>query len=139
MITDTDKNLIRAAAHGDVDLVCQCLDSGANINARWSCGETALIWAAANDHPACIDVLLSHGADSTLAELVNGSTALMVAAYWNHEECCHLLANRSFTLDARDHEGRTALDISRLRGSVKCAHILERAVAERTLNTENTT
>ena len=53
-----------AARTGQPDLLRVLLDRGADLNARekWY-GETALIWAAAENHPDAVRVLLDRGAD----------------------------------------------------------------------------
>ena len=53
-----------AARAGNVDAVRMLLDRGADVNARESYkGQTALMWAAAERHPAVVKLLLERGAD----------------------------------------------------------------------------
>src|SRR5205814_9118638 len=49
---------------GNVDAVRILLDRGADVNARENYkGQTALMWAAAERHPAVVKLLLERGAD----------------------------------------------------------------------------
>ncbi len=53
-----------AARAGNVEAVKLLLDHGAEVNAKESWrGQTALMWATAENHPAVVQVLVDHGAD----------------------------------------------------------------------------
>src|SRR4030095_2246277 len=52
-----------AARAGKADVAELLLAKGANANARAARGQTALMWAAAQQHPDVVKVLLAHGAD----------------------------------------------------------------------------
>src|SRR5271169_2307484 len=53
-----------ASRTGNVDAVKVLLDNGAAVNAKEaSKGHNALIWAAAESHPAVVKLLLERGAD----------------------------------------------------------------------------
>ena len=53
-----------AARAGNADVVRMLLDRGADVNAREKYkGQTALMWAAAERHPAVVKLLLDRGAD----------------------------------------------------------------------------
>jgi ankyrin len=52
-----------AARSGYAEVVEQLLVKGANPNARGARGQTALMWAVSQRHPAVVKVLLAHGAD----------------------------------------------------------------------------
>ena len=45
------------------EIVEQLLSRGANANVRATRGQTALMWAAAQQHPDVVKVLLAHGAE----------------------------------------------------------------------------
>ena len=48
---------------GDVGLVSALLDAGADPNSPNQDNQTALMWAAAGNHPEAVEVLVAHGAD----------------------------------------------------------------------------
>jgi ankyrin repeat protein len=52
-----------ASRSGSPDVVEQLIAKGANVNARASRGQTALMWAVAQKHPGVVKMLLAHGAD----------------------------------------------------------------------------
>ena len=68
----TGQTILMTAARTGSDAVNALLGRGADVNAREQIlGETALIWAAAENHPAVIKALVEHGAD------VNGRSNAM--------------------------------------------------------------
>ena len=55
---------MRAARTGSPEAVKALLDHGADVNHQDGfLGETALMWAAADNHAAAVQVLLTHGAN----------------------------------------------------------------------------
>jgi hypothetical protein len=73
-----DAALGRAVRKGDLIQVRQCLQNGADINARDSYGYTALIGASYFGNEAVVRLLLENGADPN-AKDDNGRTALNYA------------------------------------------------------------
>jgi ankyrin repeat protein len=56
--------LLTAARSGNPDVIKALLAAGVNANeAEETSGQTALMWAAADDHPAAVQALLAAGAD----------------------------------------------------------------------------
>ena len=82
--------LHEAAGRGDTAKVQLLLDKGADINAKDSNGETALMEAADNGHLEVVKQLLAKGADVN-AKSSYGYTALLYAADQGHTECVGLL------------------------------------------------
>ncbi len=71
--------LMTAARAGKADVMQVLYRAGANVNARESWrGQTALMWAAANNHPAAIETLKELGADLR-TQSDGGFTALLFA------------------------------------------------------------
>jgi ankyrin repeat protein len=121
------------------------LDRGANVNARetWH-GETALMWAAAEDHASVVSLLASRGADlnvkSTVPEFPKvkvdaatmvftalprgGLTALMLAARQGAAEGVRALAEAGADLNAVDPDGTTALNIAIINAHYDTAALL---------------
>jgi hypothetical protein len=61
--TTPDQELFRAARSGNVEAVQAALQAGANVNARFDIGKTALIVAAERGHSATVEALINAGAD----------------------------------------------------------------------------
>ena len=71
--------LLTCARTGRVEAVERLLARGADPNAAddWK-GQTAVMWATAEDHVAVVETLVAHGADVNMAA-TPGETALFVA------------------------------------------------------------
>ena len=73
-----------AAEHGQEAVVRLLLEKGANIDAKYEDGETALVAAAVGRHEAVVRLLLEKGAD-VKAQNRYGATALMKAVQYEKE------------------------------------------------------
>ena len=138
--------LMTAARTGDVDVLRLLVARGAEVSAReaWR-GQTALMWAAADNHPAAAHMLVEMGAD--VDERSNGGwTALLFAVRTGGQEAVGALleagANVNDTIqpqtedpdDADDPAGRSkrrdpragtsALVIAVANGHFSLAHYL---------------
>jgi ankyrin repeat protein len=61
---DNQTALMLASSIGSLEIAKLLINKGANVNAVESFrGQTALMWAAAGDHPDVVDLLLAHHAD----------------------------------------------------------------------------
>ena len=122
------------------------LARGADVNAREQIlGETALIWAAAENHPAVIKALVEHGADvngrskamtyprreygdgksGRLTVLPPGNwTPIMYAARQNAIEAVRALADARADLDLTDPDGTTALVVAIINAHYDLAAVL---------------
>ncbi|MCP3920709.1 MAG: hypothetical protein GY711_34720 [bacterium] len=97
---------------GSLDVARRLLDAGVALDARDSCGETALHEAVRSAGEGMVRLLLERGADPSVAE-ESGSTPLHAAA----EDSLHghlagvvtALLNAGASPDAEDGEGRTPL------------------------------
>jgi ankyrin repeat protein len=83
-------DLSNAAAQGDLELVQQLLEAGADVNNTDSWGHTPLISACWAGHKKIVQVLLDHGADVTTTT-PRGWTALRFATKLSHPEIEELL------------------------------------------------
>ena len=75
---DRENKLIAAVQQGDIELVRQAIDEGADVNERDQQGWTPLHWSAGSGNVEIIRFLLNHWSDVTLAGRDN-RTPLMVA------------------------------------------------------------
>jgi len=138
--------LMTAARAGQADLLKVLLDGGAELNVRekWY-GETALIWATAENHPAAVQLLLERGADVnqasaplTFARRRNGQsllplgswTPLMYAARENALDAGRVLTAAHADLNAIDPDGATALVIAIINANYDFAALLLDAGAD---------
>ncbi len=64
-----------AVRKGDVALVTALLDKGADVNAKFRYGATALFKAAERGHTEVVRVLIARGADVSVKDTFYGATA----------------------------------------------------------------
>jgi uncharacterized protein len=120
--------LMTAARTGKPEVLKLLTANGADVNARenWL-GETALMWAAAENHASAVSVLLEAGADpniqtfpTTFRRKVSGQTiltrggftALMYAAREGAIDAGRALADGGADLNLGDPDGVTALTLA---------------------------
>ncbi len=84
------KRFDRAAWDGDVDLVCDYLREGGDVNVMTAGGSTALFGAANRGHLGIAQRLIEHGADVNHCN-ENGDCALDYAAAGGHQSTYDLL------------------------------------------------
>ena len=140
--------LMTAARTGNAEVVRMLLGhdhgNGADASARESSlGETALMWAAAEDHPDAVRALVEHGSDPNARStrlvypkdrfglegvttiLPPGNwTALMYAARQGALESARTLAEMGADLNLTDPDGTTALELAILNGHFDTAAML---------------
>ena len=77
--------LLTCARTGSVEAVELLLGRGAdpNVPDAWK-GQTAVMWAAAEDHVSVVETLIAHGADADAAA-TSGETALLFAVQLGHD------------------------------------------------------
>ena len=83
--------LFEAARKGDAAGVTALLDKGADVNAKFRYGQTALFKAAERGHANVVKVLLDRGADTTVKDTFYGATARTWAIDNGHAEVIRLL------------------------------------------------
>ena len=90
--SEVDAQLFSAADVGDVKLLQQMLEQGANVNFQ-HCAGSPLTRAARRGHLSCVQILLEHGADVNMSGNFNCQTctALHAAASNGHYEVAQLL------------------------------------------------
>ena len=137
--------LMTAARTGNPDIVRTLLEhGGADVNARESSyGETALMWAAAENHPAAAKLLIQHGAEinarsnalkyakdrfgleGVVTVLPHGSwTPLMYAARQGSLGAARVLAEMGADLNLTDPDATTALVLAIINGHYDTAALL---------------
>ncbi len=115
--------------------LCVLLQSNANVNARDSYGDTALICAARAGNNKCVAQLVALVPESRGSAVLvrraklnivnnNKETALIVAARLGHDPCVKLLIYDKDVLDMQDKWGNTALIVACEYGHAACVRIL---------------
>ena len=141
--TEDETPLMTVARTGSVEAAKVLLAHGAKVDARESWhGETALMWAAAQRHPAMVSALLTAGAEvnaistvvtwdrQTTAEPrekwlpLGGFSALMFAAREGCVECEKILANAGANLNLADPDGITPMVNAIINGHYDAAEFL---------------
>jgi ankyrin repeat protein len=123
--------LVAAAKLGYADVVQVLLKHGTDPDQRNGTGDTALIWAAANNDTQIAHLLLDAGAG--LEEEGNHEcwTALLYATNKGHTKAVRLLIDKGADIDAVDNKGNTALDIAERENHPEVALILKDAAKAR--------
>ena len=86
--------LWEASRTGDVAVVTLLLDQGADVNAKFRYGTTALFKASERGHTAVVKVLLARGADPSVKDTFYGATAMFWALQNNHFEVVRALLEK---------------------------------------------
>ena len=86
-------------------------------------GFNPLLAAAEQNHAACIDVLVAHGAYIEAITFKNNpiianATALHVAAHYGRLQAAAALANHGANINCRDIDGRTPLHVAVAQGNL---------------------
>jgi ankyrin repeat protein len=94
------------------------LDHGADVNARYGDGLTALMWAAGHSDDAgtkdvvqVVNLLVDRGAKLDEQD-DKGRTALMLAAMLGHTAAAEALLARGADRTLKDKDGKTASDLA---------------------------
>src|SRR5580692_7238837 len=114
----------------------------ANNKESWR-GQTALMWATAENHPSVVQVLVENGADVSLFSSAfdfremkpkpgdvpmhfprGGFTALMFAARGGFTECARILLDHGADVKAADPDGTSSLLLAIINGHYDTAALL---------------
>ena len=135
---------LHTCAHtGNVDAAKVLLARGAAVNSgdNWR-GQTPLMWAAAQGHPAMVRVLVEAGADVNVRSTVvtwerqrsaeprdkwlppGGFTALLLAGRAGCVDCVKALASSGANINEIDPESHTALVLALMNGQFDAAGAL---------------
>ena len=113
--------LMTCARTGARDAVRALLDRGADVNAAESWhGQTGLMWAVGERHPAVARILVDHGAD-VHARSSAGYTALLIAARTEEPALARLLIAAGADVNDTAPGGLTPLLVATVRGHAELA------------------
>lgn len=126
-----DAALRQAAQDGQMTVVKDLIDKGADVNARDEAGRTALLWVApARDNPEMAKFLITKGADVNAKDNA-GETALMIAASQSNPGIVTALLEAGAEVDAQNKTGGTALMAAAFRANLEEIKILLNNNADR--------
>jgi hypothetical protein len=94
---ELNDQFFEAVRKGDAAAVTALLDKGADVNAKFRYGQTALFKAAERGHTNVVKVLLDRGADPTVKDTFYGSTARTWAIDNGHLDVARLLFEKDPT------------------------------------------
>lgn len=120
-----NEEMWEAARKGDVAAVTAALDKGADVNAKFRYGTTALFKAAERGHGAVVKLLIDRGADVTVKDTYYGATAMTWALQGDHVEVVKELLvkdadSAASVLMTGAREGKAPLvEIALARGGLK--------------------
>ena len=92
---ELNDQLWEAARRGDAAAVTALLDKGADVNAKFRYGATALFKAAERGNTEVVKVLLARGADVSVKDTFYGATAMTWALDHNHDDIVSELLEKS--------------------------------------------
>ena len=104
--------LMTCASRGSVEAVQSLLERGAKVNVQEPRnGQSALMWAIADQHPSVARLLIEHGAD-VRAHTKTGFTPLMFAAQQGDLESAQVLLASNADLNGVSPESGSALGVA---------------------------
>ncbi len=112
-----------AARDADVGAVKKMIASGADVNAPEADGTSALLWAAYQQAPEIVSVLLQAGANPNTANRF-GMTPLLQASRYGDVATIDLLLKGGADLSAATRDGETPLMAAARAGSVDAVKLL---------------
>ena len=121
--------LVKASMRGDKQSVIQLIQSGRNVNAQNTYGESALMGAVYNNHNDIVEILLSEGADANTLDN-KGNSSLIVASAKNNVQAVQTLIRSGADVDLANNSSDTALLVAALNGNVSIVDMLVRQGAD---------
>lgn len=93
--SELNDQLFDAVRKGDAAAVTALLDKGADVNAKFRYGATALFKAAERGHVEVVKVLLARGADVDVKDTFYGATAISWALQNNHFDVVRAIVEKN--------------------------------------------
>lgn len=93
--SELNDQLFEAVRKGDAAAVTALLDKGAEVNAKFRYGATALFKAAERGNVEVVKVLLARGADLNVKDTFYGATAMSWALQNNHFDVVRVIVEKS--------------------------------------------
>lgn len=119
-----EKDLLKAAESGDLELVSTLVDNGLNADSSDDYGSTALMVAGLWNRYHITEYLLARGAQVNSKDKLFHATALYFAALAGNVEIVRLLLQWGALPDARTRVGGTALMVASRGNHLEAAEVL---------------
>lgn len=117
-------NLHDSAKEGNLEAIRELLGPELDVNTvDKKFGKTPLCWAAEYGQLEVVKLLLNHGADFSLADLI-GRKPLLWAARYGYKRVVQLLLDRGDSVDSKDKNGRTPLSLAAREGHMDVVKLL---------------
>jgi ankyrin repeat protein len=120
--------LFYATQSGKTDIVEQLLARGAELAAKDQQGRLPVLLAAENGHLEIVQIMLARGVDKDTKDDKTGRTLLHIAAANGQGSLVGFLLNNQATLDAKDENGKTPVDLARDAGHKMLVKAMEHSV-----------
>jgi ankyrin repeat protein len=118
-----NKKLFAAVQDGDMTIVIECLNEGADVNViHADSGMSALILAASLGHTAMVEALIAWGANVNASSIIG--TALIWAAREGHTVTVELLIAKGADVKATNLQEYTALMVAASAGHTATVEVL---------------
>ncbi len=118
-------SLHEAAENGDVDLVREFIEAGADLNAKNIFGDSPLHKAVHKGHLPVVTLLVDSGADIGVENINGGLTPLHLAAYRGHADVVRYLVRMNADVNAKDAVGMTPLRLASVKLAIGFKEFVE--------------
>jgi ankyrin repeat protein len=82
-VQEWNEKLLDYSWRGDLNVVIECIEKGADVNCRNNDGNTPLMWSSYYGHLEIVKVLIENGADMNCKDN-DGNTLLIWSSYKDH-------------------------------------------------------
>ena len=130
-----NENLLEATEKGNIEDVRSALKNGADVNAQYDSGVTALMIAARTGRLEIVEGLLDHKADVN-ATARGGFTALIYATSAGYTKIVQRLLEKEADIYAQTPRGQTALILATQKGYTDIVRLLQEKEALLKENTD---
>jgi hypothetical protein len=131
-----EKEVLKSIKNGEITLLNQFLEEGANVDAFYDNEKTTLLnFAIRQGNENAVRLLISYGANPNIAS--KGNTPLINAVIKKELMTLHLLINQGARLDTAVKNGNTALIYAAKSGRMNCVRMLVENGANAEIKNDN--